>query len=125
MTETRVKLGSSFDPRMIPDNAWKFQRYSDDGQYRIWTYTDTVLDITIEKKEYMLEDVLRALNQHEVEDNSTKRWRDDTALGQRVSRIPLHVFYKDFQGKHDDPEFSNWWHERDENQVYRTKKGKL
>ena len=125
MTETRVKLGSSFDPRMIPDNAWKFQRYSDDGQYRIWTYTDTVLDITIEKKEYMLEGVLRALNQHEVEENATKRWRDDTALGQRISRIPLHVFYKDFQGKHDDPEFSNWWHARDENQVYRTKKGKL
>ena len=125
MTETRVKLGSAFDPRMIPDSAWKFQRVSPDGVYRIYTYTDTSLDITIEKKEYLLEDALRTLNRHEYEDTATKRWRDDTAIGQRVSRIPLHLFYKDFQGHHDDPEFTDWWHGREENQPFLTKKGKL
>lgn len=125
MSETRIKLGSSFDPRMIPDNAWKFQRVSADGAYRVYTYTDTTLDITIEKKEYILEDALRELNRNEFNDSATKRWRDDTAIGQRVSRIPLHLFYKDFAGRHDDPEYTNWWHKQDENQPFLTKKGRL
>jgi hypothetical protein len=124
-SETRIKLGSAFDPRMIPDSAWVFRGYSGDGAYRVYTYTDRAMDITIEKKEYVLEDALREWNRHEFEDTATKKWRDDTAIGQRVSRIPLHLFYKDFANRHDDPDYTKWWHAQEQNQPFLTKKGKL
>jgi hypothetical protein len=125
MTETRVKLGSSFDPRMIPDDAWKFQRVAGDGLYKVYTYTDPALGITIEKKEYALEDALIAQNQHEADANHNRKWQDDTAMGQRVMRIPENVFWNNFAGRHNDPDFAEWFAEHADNQIYRTKRGKL
>jgi hypothetical protein len=121
MNETRVKLGSSFDPRMIPDNAWTFRRYSDDGQYRIWTYTDTSLDITIEKKEPVFEGELLKRNQERVKDNETRRWGD----GAVVADVPLNVLFREFAGRWNDPEFTDWWLNNPDNLMYRTRKGQI
>ena len=121
MNETRVKLGKSFDPRMIPDSAWQFRGYSLDGTYRLWTYTDTALDITIEKKEPIFTNEILKLNQEQLKDSDGKRWGE----GRVAARIPLNVFFKDFAGRHDDPEFTNWYLNNPENEAWRTFRGKL
>jgi hypothetical protein len=121
MNETRVELGSSFDPRMIPDNAWTFRRYSDDGQYRIWTYTDTSLDITIEKKEPLYANDILKLNQEKMKASDGTRWGD----GRVVASVPLNVFFKEFAGRHEDPEYTDWWLNNPDNLLYRTRKGHI
>ena len=117
----KVPLPASFDPRMIPDDKWVYRGANGDGTIRYYTYTDTSLDLTIEKKEYVLEDELLKLNRHQFNESEGKRWGD----GKPISRIPMHVYAKDFAGRHNDPDFNNWWHNREENQIYRTRKGKI
>jgi hypothetical protein len=119
MSETRIKLGANFDPRMIRDDQWVFRGFSPDGTSKLWTYTDPVLDITIEKKEPVAADEFVRMNQEKLKDNEGKRWGD----GKVISRIPLNVFFKEFKGRHDDPEFNDWFHNRPENQVWRVFKG--
>jgi hypothetical protein len=106
---------------MIPDNAWTFRRYSDDGQYRIWTYTDTSLDITIEKKEPLYANEILKLNQERLKESEGKRWGD----GRVVASIPLNVYFKEFAGRHNDPEFADWFLNNSENRHYRTFKGRI
>lgn len=121
MSETRIKLGKSFDPRMIRDDQWTFRGMSPDGMSRLYTFTDTMLDITIEKKEPVMADKMLQHNREQLNASEGRRWGD----GKVMSRIPLATFYKEFAGRHADPEFNDWWHNRPENEIYRTFKGHL
>ena len=121
MSEERIALGDSFDPRMIRDDQWNFRGLSSGGDYYVWTYTDPVLDITIEKKQPVNADALLAANAERFKESEGKRWGD----GRVVASIPLNVFYDQFKGRHNDPEFTDWWLNNSENQMWRTFKGNV
>jgi hypothetical protein len=121
MSESRIPLGDSFDPRLIRDEQWNFRGLSSGGDYYVWTYTDPVLDITIEKKQPVEADALLRQNAERYKESEGKRWGD----GKVVASIPLNKFYQDFKGRHDDPDFTSWWLNNDENSPFRTFRGKI
>lgn len=114
-------MGSSFDPAMIRDDQWVFHKFSEDGLWKISRYTDPALGITIQKKEPTFESQLVEQNRNLLNDSAHKRWGD----GKVVARVPLNVFYKDFKGRHNDPEFTEWWTNNSENRLWRTFKGNV
>ena len=114
-------MGDSFDPSMIRDDQWVFTGMSTDGLRRYYTYTDTALDITIQKTENVMDAEIIEQNQQLFNESESKRWGD----GQVAARIPLNILYKDFAGRWGDTDFSDWWMNHDDNRKYRTFKGKI
>jgi hypothetical protein len=121
MSEERIPLGDSFDPRLIRDDQWNFRGMSSGGDYYVWTYTDPVLDITIEKKQPVNANALLEANAERFKESDGKRWGD----GRVVASIPLNVFYDQFRGRHNDPGFTDWWLNNSENAPFRTFKGSV
>lgn len=115
------KLGASFDPSMIRDDQWKFTGWSSDGLRKHYTYTDPALNITIQKTENLLDAEIIEDNKQSYNDSDGKRWGD----GKVVASIPLNVLYRDFEGRWNDPDFTDWYLNNPENRHWRKFKGNV
>jgi hypothetical protein len=115
------------DPSRIPDEAWEFEKMSDDGLRRHYVYwIDKDKGLGFRKTENLVEEELIARNQEDLKDSYGKRFRDD-AVGTRMASIPLNVFYRDLAPrlKDGDSDYVKWFLNHDQNRPYRTFRGKV
>jgi hypothetical protein len=84
------------DPSRIPDEAWEFEKFSEDGLRKHFVYwIDKEKGLGFRKTENMVEDALLAANRESLNDSYGKRFSND-AIGTKVASIPLNIFYRDF-----------------------------
>lgn len=115
------------DPSRIPDSAWEFEGYSDDGLRRHYVHwIDRENGIGFRKTENIVEEELIARNQESLNDSYGKRFRDDP-MGTRIASTPLNIFYRDIAPrlKDGDEDFMKWWLNHENNRPYRTFRGKV
>lgn len=123
LTESEVQNCSWTLVEQTPE----YRRYVGHG-----THPVTGVEITVQKTEYLAEDELLKWNAFDRNENDGKRWSAGSGSDKggnvpmvHVGRIPLNKFFADFDGRHDDGDFTRWWLNRDENQVFRTRRGKI
>lgn len=115
------------DPSRIPDEAWEFEKFSEDGLRRHYVYwIDREKGLGFRKTENMVEEQLLAQNRESLNDSYGKRFRDDP-LGTKVASIPLNIFYRDFAQRlrEGDTDFVKHWLNSEQNRPYRTFRGHL
>ena len=115
------------DPSRIPDHAWEFDGYSEDGLRRHYVHwIDKAKGLGFRKTENLAEDAILAANRESLNESYGKRFSDD-AIGTRMASVPLNVFYRDFAKrlKDGDSDFIKWWLNNDQNRPYRTFRGKV
>jgi hypothetical protein len=115
------------DPSRIPDEAWEFEKLSDDGLRRHYVYwIDKEKGLGYRKTENLVEEELLARNRDSLNESYGKRFRDD-AIGTKMASIPLNIFYRDFANrlKDGDTDFVKWWLNSEQNRPYRTFRGKV
>lgn len=105
----------------IPAHAWEL--LDETPTHRVWVHH---LDggKSVLKTEYLYSDELLAGNQFLRNETDGERWGDNPL----VARIPLNVL---FSSKHQimekaregDRDHMKWWLNREENQIFRTKRG--
>lgn len=89
--------------------------------------------IVVRKTEYLAEDALLARNADERNETDNRRWSQGPGSDRfgvplvKVASIPLNKFYADFAPhlKVGDKDFGKWWLSKDENQPFRTRRGKV
>jgi len=107
-----------------------FRRYIGKGDH-----PKTGLPITVQKTEFIGDDDIQSLNAAERNARDGKRWSSGAGSDKggnvpmvRVGRIPMNVLFgrgiaeKLTEG---DDEHLRWWLNRDENQPFRTRSGRL
>lgn len=106
-----------------------FRRYIGNG-----THPVSGVPIEVMKTEFLEEDNLVRLNAEERNARDTKGWSAGSGSDKggnvplvRVGRIPLNKLYADIvpRMREGDKDHLKWWLERDENQPFRTRSGKL
>ena len=115
------------DPSRIPDHAWEFDGYSEDGLRRHYVHwIDKAKGLGFRKTENLAEDAILAANRESLNESYGKRFSDD-AIGTRMASVPLNVFYRDFAKrlKEGDSDFIKWWLNNDQNRPYRTFRGRV
>lgn len=115
------------DPSRIPDSAWEFEGYSDDGLRRHYVHwIDRENGLGFRKTENIVEEELIARNQESLNDSYGMRFRDDL-MGTRIASTPLNIFYRDIAPrlKDGDEDFMKWWLNHENNRPYRTFRGKV
>jgi len=116
--------------------TWTFQGI-DDG-YRVYighgTHPVTNVPIMVKKREPIIEETLLALNKERRNNTASKRWSSGNGSDKggnmpmiHVGSIPMNKFLADFAEKaqEGDRDFGRWWLNRDENQPFRTREGKV
>jgi hypothetical protein len=109
-----------------------------DGHERVsigkGTHPVTGLPITVRRREFLADAELQTLNAEERNSRDSKRWGAGAGSEKagnvplvRVGRIPLGKFYADLASRmrEGDKDHLKWWLNRDENQPFRTKSGRL
>lgn len=98
------------------------------------THPATGQEITVQKREFLAEDALLALNAQERNDRDGRSFTSGMGSDKggnlpmvHVGRVPLNKFFADIvpQLQQGDTEHAKWWLEREENQPFRTRNGKL
>lgn len=121
----------------VQNCTWTFSHF--DGPYRVSVghghHPVTGVPIEVQRREFMAEDSLLTLNAEERNARDAKPWSagaGSEANGNvpmvRVGRIPLNVLFGgDIAAKmrEGDKDHLKWWLEREENQPFRTRSGKL
>lgn len=125
----------NMDPTRIPDELWEFEGFSADRTRRHWVYwIDREAGTYFRKTENVAEDAILGHAQALRNERDGSRWSSGMGSDKggnmplvHVGKIPLNVFYDQFAGrlKQGDEDFAKWFLNRDENQVYRTRRGKL
>ena len=122
---------SKIDPADVRGGDWEvFEITPVYRRSRLWLEPDKY----IQKTEFFADEELQTLNTEERNSRDSKPW--STGLGSdkggnvpmvRVARIPLNKLYSEITGKmrEGDKDHLKWWLNRDENQPFRTKSGKL
>lgn len=84
------------------------------------------------KTEHLGDEGLQRLNTEERNSRDGKRWSSGSGSDKggnvpmvRVARIPMNKWASELAPRAEDPEHYKWWLERDENQPFRTKTGRL
>lgn len=104
--------------------------------YRRWVghgdHPKTGLPITVQKTEHLADEGIQALNADERNVNDGRRWTAGMGSDKggnvpmvHVARTPLNKFFAEVANRMDDDEHHKWWLNRDENQTFRTRRGKL
>ena len=117
-------MSSLPDPSKIPDHLWEFDGISQDGLRRHFVYwIDKAKGLGFRKTENLTEDALLQDNKERLNDSHGQRFGD----GKVVASIPLNVFYRDFASrlKDGDTDFTKWWLNHQDHQMYRTFRGKV
>jgi hypothetical protein len=124
LTEDDVRNCTWTLDQVTPD----YRRYVGRG-----THPVTGVEIVVQKTEYLAEDALMARNADERNETDNRRWTQGSGSDRngvplvKVASIPLNKFYADFAPrlKEGDKDFGRWWLGRDENQPFRTRRGKV
>lgn len=106
----------------------EYRRYVGRG-----THPVSGAEIVVRKTEYLAEAALLARNADERNENDSRRWTQGAGSDRngvplvKVASIPLNKFYADFAPhlKEGDKDFGRWWLSKDENQPFRTRRGKV
>lgn len=116
--------------------SWTFQGI-DDG-YRVYighgTHPVTGVEMTVQKREPIIEDDLLKMNAERRNNTAGRRW--SSGLGSEkggnlpmvhVGSIPMNKFMAEFAPhvRQGDKDFARWFFNRDENMPFRTREGKL
>lgn len=128
-------MSDPMDPSRIPDDQWTFEGYSSDGLRRHYVYwIDKAKGLGFRKTENLVEADLLAINQYRRNEADGKRWSQGAGSEKggnvplvHVASVPLNKFYREFAPrlKDGDQDFSKWWLNRDENSVFRTRRGRV
>jgi hypothetical protein len=98
------------------------------------THPVTGVPIEVMKTEHLADESIQTLNTEERNSRDTKRWSSGAGSDRtgnvpmvRVGRIPLNKLFAEIvpKMKEGDDDHLKWWLERDENQPFRTKSGRL
>jgi hypothetical protein len=98
------------------------------------THPATGVPIEVMRTEFLADDALQTLNAEERVSRDAKPWSAGSGSEKggnmpmvRVGRIPLNKFFADLAPKmrEGDKDHLKWWLNRDQNQPFRTKSGKL
>jgi hypothetical protein len=124
LTEDDVRNCQWTLDQVTPD----YRRYVGRG-----THPVTGVEIVVQKTEYLAEDALMARNADERNENDNRRWTQGSGSDRngvplvKVASVPLNKFYADFAPrlKEGDKDFGKWWLQKDENQPFRTRRGKV
>jgi hypothetical protein len=98
------------------------------------THPVTGLPIEVQRTEFLADEDIQKLNTEERNSRDSKRW--SAGMGSekggnvpmiRVGRIPLNKLFAEIAPKmrEGDEEHIRWWLNREQNQPFRTKSGKL
>lgn len=105
-----------------------YRRYIGKG-----THPVTGAEILVQKTEYLAEDALMTRNADERNESDNRRWTQGSGSDRngvplvKVASVPLNKFYAEFAPrlKEGDKDFGKWWLQKDENQPFRTRRGKV
>jgi hypothetical protein len=98
------------------------------------THPVSGLPIEVMRTEFLEDENLQKLNHEERMSRDTKSWSSGSGSEKggnmpmvRVARTPLNKFFSGLAPRlqQGDKDFEKWWLNRDENQPFRTKSGKL
>lgn len=98
------------------------------------THPVSGVPIEVMRTEFLADETLQTLNAEERNSRDGKRWSQGAGSEKggnvpmiRAARIPLNKLYSEIvpRMKQGDEDHLKWWLQRDENQPFRTKSGKL
>jgi hypothetical protein len=121
----------------VQNCTWTFSHF--DGPYRVSIghghHPATGVPIEVQRREFMAEDTLLTLNAEERNARDAKPWsagggseKGGNVPMVRVGRIPLNLLFANGisdKMREGDKDHLKWWLNRDENQPFRTRSGKL
>lgn len=113
----------------LPDSAWKLVEVT--HTHRVWeAWLDSEGKTKIQKRELIGDEELQKINRHLYETSGRFAARSIGALGTPVANVPLSMIYSpktDIAKKmrEGDKDHLRWWLNRDENQPFRSHKGKI
>lgn len=132
MLPSKIKLSAE----EVKNCTFTFSHF--DGAYRVsigrGTHPVTGVPIEVMQREFIADAQLQALNTEERNSRDGKRWSDGSGSDKggnmpmiRVARTPLNKFYAEIAPRlrTDGPDFLKHWLNKDENQAFRTKSGRL
>lgn len=120
----------------VQNCTWEVTGQDEHYRYSIGKGTHPVTGLPIEvlKKEFLADEALQDLNHEERVARDGKPWSSGSGSDKggnvpmiRVGRIPLAKLYDEIvpRMKQGDKDFLPWWLDRDVNQPFRTKSGRL
>lgn len=120
----------------VQNCSWTFTGQDEFYRYYVGTGTHPKTGVPIEvlKKEYIADEALQTLNAEERSSRDGKAWSSGAGSDKggnvpmiRVGRIPLAKLFADLADKmrEGDKDHLRWWLNREENQPFRTRSGKL
>lgn len=119
----------------VQNCTWTLEEVTPDYRRYVGRGTHPVsgAPIVVRKTEYLAEDALLARNADERNDNDGRRWSQGSGSDRngvplvKVASIPLNKFYAEFAARlqEGDKDFSRWWLEQDQNQPFRTRRGRV
>lgn len=112
----------------LAEQTEDYRRYIGHG-----THPVTGVPITVQKTEFLSEAALLDRNAAERNDTDNTRWTQGSGSDRngvplvKVASVPLNKFYAEVAPhlKDGDKDFLPWFLERDQNQPFRTRRGKL
>lgn len=112
----------------LAEQTEDYRRYIGHG-----THPVTGVPITVQKTEFLSEAALLDRNAAERNDTDNTRWTQGSGSDRngvplvKVASVPLNKFYAEVAPhlKDGDKDFLPWFLERDQNQPFRTRSGKL
>ena len=112
----------------LAEQTEDYRRYIGHG-----THPVTGVPITVQKTEFLSEAALLDRNAAERNDTDNTRWPQGSGSDRngvplvKVASVPLNKFYAEVAPhlKDGDKDFLPWFLERDQNQPFRTRRGKL
>jgi hypothetical protein len=107
----------------LPDHVWELESVSTDGLRHTYVYYDLANDKAYRKTTNLVEEDLLKVIHEERADNEGRRW----GSGKIAARVPMNVYMQEFASRRreGDNDFAKWWLNHENNQVYRTKRGRV
>ena len=106
----------------------EYRRYVGRG-----THPVSGAEIVVRKTEYLAEDALLARNAEQRNENDGQRWTQGAGSDRNgvplvhVASVPLNKYFADYRRhiQEGDKDFSKWWLDQEQNQPFRTRRGKV
>lgn len=114
----------------LPEHRWKVVENNGDHIVSEATIEVKGRNVTIQRRQFVGEKELLDVNKHLYDTSGRFSQREVGALGTQVANIPLSMLYNpktDIMRRlqQGDKDHLKWWLNKEENQPFRTHKGKL
>lgn len=119
----------------VQNCTWEVVEQTEDYRRSIGrgTHPVTGVEITVQRTEFLSEAALLARNEHERNESDGSRWTQGAGSDRngvplvKVASVPLNKFYAEVAPhlKDGDKDFLPWFLKRDQNQPFRTRRGRL